>query len=170
MTDTVLPEAERTTAPAAAEGDVARARVENLLGLVTPISNLGMRRLAPPDLRWFGVGAGVVLWGLTLYASRRGNLWLAGAAAALHFALVLAGLVNPRLPEVPGRLWIRFGMAMGKVMAYPLFGVLYFLVVAPTAVLVRMFVGDPLKRKAPKQDTYWQDRKPGTKERFERQF
>ncbi|MCE9638318.1 MAG: hypothetical protein K8T90_21665 [Planctomycetes bacterium] len=170
MTDTVLPEAERKAAPDSAAGDVGRARVENLLGLISPISNLGMRRLAPPDLRWFGVGAGVVLWALALYGFKRGNLWLAGAAAAAHVALVLMGLVNPRLPEVPGRLWIGLGMAMGKFMAYPMFGVLYFLVVAPTAVLVRLFVGDPLKRKAPKQDSYWVDRKPGTKAQFERQF
>jgi hypothetical protein len=71
---------------------------------------------------------------------------------------------------VPGRLWIGFGMLLGKVVAVPLFAVLYYLVVTPTAVLVRLFVGDPLKRRAPPQASYWIDRDPVPPERFERQF
>jgi hypothetical protein len=170
MTDTFVPAPERETAPEAAPADLGRARVLNLLGLVTPLANLGMLRVAPPDLRWFGVGAGVVLSAFAALSWWRGNLWLAGAAAAAHVALVLIGLVNPRLPEVPGRLWIGFGMALGKVMTVPLFAILYFLVVTPTAMLVRLFVGDPLKRRAPPQASYWIDRAPVPPERFERQF
>jgi saxitoxin biosynthesis operon SxtJ-like protein len=170
MSDTAVPEAERAAAPAATAADLRRARAANLLGLVTPLANLGMLRLAPPDLRWFGVGAGCVLTGAAALAWCKGHFVLAVCAAAAHVALVLAGLVNPRLPEVPGRLWIGFGTLLGKVVAVPLFAALYFLVVSPTAVLVRLCAGDPLKRKAPPQESYWIDRDPVPPERFERQF
>lgn len=171
MSDTVLPhESPASAAPEASAADLRRARIENLLGLVTPVTNLGMRHVAPPDLRWFGVGAGVVLHAFAAVAWWKGAYPLVAVAVAVNAALVLSGLVNPRFPEIPGRLWISFGTLLGKVMAYPLFGLLYFLVVTPTAVLVRLFVGDPLRRKAPPQATYWIDREPAPKERFERQF
>lgn len=170
MSDTAVPEAERTAAPEATAADIGRARIANLLGLVGPVANLGMLRLAPPDLRWFGVGAGFVLTGAATFAVWKGNFWFASAFMAAHVTLVLMGLLNPRLPEVPARLWIGFGMLLGKVVAVPLFAGLYYLVVTPTAVLVRLTVGDPLRRKAPPQESYWIDRPPVPPERFERQF
>jgi hypothetical protein len=147
-----------------------RARVLNLVGLVSPIANLGMTRTAPADLRWFGVGAGVLLCGAAVMAWRSGHVATAASLAALHLALVLAGLVNPRLPEIAGRAWIAFGRGVGHLMSYPIFAALYFLVLTPTAVLVRLFSGDPLKRSAPRADSYWTERAAMPRERFERQF
>jgi len=172
MSDTVV---ERLPSRDAASGepsreDLSRARVMNLLGLVTPIANLGMTRTAPRDLRWIGVGAGIVLWVAAWLAWRAGHVTLAASFAAAHFALVLVGLVNPRLPEGPARLWTKFGETLGKVMVFPIFGLLYYLVVTPTALLVRLFGTDPLRRKAPPQESYWIVREPAAKERFERMF
>jgi len=171
MSDNVV---ERLPARGSAGSDspeaVARARVLNLFGLFTPVANLGMTRTAPADLRWFGVGAGVVLLLGTWLASRNHHPWVAGSFAAAHVALVLLGLLNPRLPEVPGRWWTKFGELMGKAMAYPIFALIYYVAVTPTALLVRLFGTDPLRRKAPPQESYWIVREPAPKERFERQF
>lgn len=172
MTDTVVPH-EDAAAPAAGPDAAAlrRARLLNLPGLVVPfLANLGMRETAPSELRWFGVGAGVVLTGAAAWAWSRGNLWPAASCAAAHAALVLAGLVNPRLPEVPARAWLAFGKALGRWMAYPIFTLLYFVAVTPTALLVRVLGKDPLARRGPPASSYWVRRKPSPKERFERQF
>lgn len=172
MSDTVverLPAAHAEGGGATSEA-IARARLLNLLGLVTPVANLGMTRTAPPDLRWFGVGAGVVLLGAAFLAHRGGHVTVAVSFAAAHAALVLIGLVNPRLPELPGRWWTRFGETIGKLMAYPIFAFIYYVAVTPTALLVRLFGTDPLRRKAPPQGSYWVARKPVPKEQFERQF
>lgn len=149
---------------------LASARKLNLLGLVTPVANLGMIRTAPRDVRWFGVGAGVVLLALAAWAWHRGHAAVAVVALAAHAALVLAGLVNPRFPELPGRAWIRFGLLLGHVMSYPIFALLYWLAVTPMALLVRLFGSDPLRRRAPPAESYWIVREPAPKERFERQF
>lgn len=172
MTDTLVP---HDDSAAAADGPdaatVRRARLFNLPGIVVPfLANFGMRLTAPPELRWFGVGAGVVLSGAALWAWSRGNLWIAATCAAAHAGLVLTGLVHPRLPELPGRAWIAFGKGLGRWMAYPIFALLYFVAVTPTALLVRLFGKDPLARRAPPASSYWVQRKPAPKERFERQF
>lgn len=149
---------------------LAGARLLNLAGLVSPVANLGMTRTAPADLRWFGVGAGVLLCGAATVAWRGGHVATAASLIALHLALVLAGLVNPLLPEIAGRAWIALGRALGHAMSYPIFAALYFLVLTPTAVLVRLFSGDPLRRSAPRAGTYWVEREAMPRDRFERQF
>ena len=90
--------------------------------------------------------------------------------ASLHYCLVLLGLLHPRLPEIPARLWLGFGVLLGKVMVYPIFTALYLLAVTPTALFVRLTGRDPLARKAPPRDSYWVDREPVPVERYERQF
>lgn len=171
MSDIVIDDTGAATPRTAACGLVARrARVMNLAGLVSPIANLGMTRTAPPDLRWFGVGAGVVLCGAAAVAWSGGHATSAAVLVAAHYALVLTGLVNPQIPEVVGHAWTSFGHAVGHVMSYPIFAALYYLVLTPTALLVRLFSGDPLKRRAPRAESYWVDRKPSPRERFDRQF
>jgi carbamoyltransferase len=63
-------------------------------------------------------------------------------------------------------LWMRFG----NVASLPLLAVLYFGVVTPVALLVRLLGKDPLGRRAPPKASYWIARKPSPPERFERQF
>lgn len=173
MNDIVIDRSDATTRALPAAGPAigpGGARVLNLAGLVSPVANLGMTRTAPADLRWFGVGAGVVLCGGAAVAWRGGHETAAAILVAAHYALVLTGLLNPHIPEAVGRAWTSFGHALGKVMSYPIFAALYFLVLTPTALLVRLFSGDPLKRRAPRAESYWVDRKASPRERFERQF
>lgn len=152
-------------------GDLNRARLVNLIGLVCPASNISMVWLSPKDLRWFGIGAGVVFMGLMFYASAVVELpWLAWTAAVAHYALVVLGLIHPRLPEVPARAWIGFGLLLGRWVPIPIFAAIYYLVLTPTALLVRTFGTDPLRRKAPPDESYWVDHEPPAKERYERQF
>jgi len=145
----------------------------NLFGLVSPVANLGMVQWSPKDMRWVGVGAGVFAALVMAYGSWRGDetgLTLAWIAACVHYTLVVLGLLHPKLPELPFRAWMKFGEWLGKVMAVPIFSLMYFLAVTPTALAVRMFGKNPLGLNDPPQDTYWVDREPVAKERYERQF
>jgi hypothetical protein len=156
--------------PAPTRAELARARLLNLLGLVSPVANLGLVRLAPPDLRWFGVGAGVVCAGVAVWAHLTGRPTVLWAALGLHYALVLLGLAHPRLVEWPGRAWIAFGRLLGRVMIYPIFALIYYLAVTPTALAMRVCGKDPLRRRAPPEGSYWVKRKPVGRERYHRQF
>lgn len=148
-----------------------RARVENVAGLVVPfLANNGMRHVAPRRLRWFGVGAGVVLTTVAVASHLRGRTDVALAAAAVHGALVVAGIADPRLPEYPARAWLAFGALLGRVVSWPVFAVFYFVVVTPTALLVRLVGKDPLGRDEPRAKSYWRRREPGRPGRHERQF
>jgi carbamoyltransferase len=163
------PDPPRVAEPQPAAGALARARLWNLLGLVSPFANLGMRIVSPADQRWFGCGAGILLIGATIWALRAEQVAAAGVFATVHVALVVAGIVHPRLPEVAGRAWIRLGTTVGRVVAVPVLSLVYLLVVTPTALLVRLTGSDPLAREAPRTGSWWLPRRPSPPERFERQ-
>jgi hypothetical protein len=146
------------------------ARFINLFGLLTPAANLGLLWVGPRDQRWFGLFVGLLCGAAMTYGRWRGMPWLFWTAAYVHYAFVLFGLVNPLWVARIGVLWSRFGMLIGKVMAYPIFTVIYVLVVTPTSLLVRVFGKDPLGRKDPPAETYWTPHKPTPKESYERQF
>ena len=110
--------------------------------------------------RAFGlVFAGVFLivacWPLFYLALPR--WWALGVAAA--FALV--AIWKPALLERLNRLWIKLGLMLGKIVSPIALGILFYGVVAPIGMLVRLSGKDPLRLKLDSgAKSYWIPRKP----------
>jgi len=74
--------------------------------------------------------------------------------------LLLAVLV-PRVLAPANRLWTKFGLLLHHIVSPLALGVLFFLVVTPTGLLMRLFGKDPLRlRFDPAADSYWIKRDP----------
>ena len=74
--------------------------------------------------------------------------------------LLLAALV-PQILAPANRLWTKFGMLLHRIVSPLALGVLFFLVVTPTGLLMRLFGKDPLRlRFDPAADSYWIKRDP----------
>lgn len=165
-----LPPRAETAETAPTPSAIWKARGVNLFGLVSPAANLGLVFVAKKEHRWFGFGAGVAAAGVTVWAANTDRPRVMIAALGVHYALVLLGLVHPLLVTFVARAWLAFSEVLGKVMAYPVFGAVYFLVVTPTGLLLRASGRDPLRRKAPPGDSYWTPHRAPDKARYERQF
>jgi hypothetical protein len=82
---------------------------------------------------------------------------------ALVVALVLTAIaiLKPALLTHPNRLWTKLGLLLGKIVSPIALGILFFGVVAPIGVLVRLTGKDPLRLKLDSSaDSYWIPRKP----------
>lgn len=150
--------------------DLWLARGLNVFGLVSPAANLGMVRWCTPDVRWFGVGAGVICAVGIGWGSYRDVPWLVTGGWTVHYSLVLLGLLHPLWPAAVARAWNLFGVLIGKVMIYPMFALIYYGAVTPTALLVRLLAKDPLARNAPPGESYWTKHTSPEREQYERQF
>lgn len=99
-----------------------------------------------------GIGA-IVLWkgGGAAWA------WLGGSAVVLALALAAPAALGPF-----NRVWFLFGMALNRYVTNPLImGVLFFLTVTPTGLILRAMNKDPLRLKRdPDAPTYWIERDP----------
>ena len=82
-------------------------------------------------------------------------------ALGLSCGFLLAALFLPRVLRPLNRMWLAFGLLLARIMNPIISGLLYYLAVTPTALLVRSAGHDGLRlRRDPKADTYWIPRKP----------
>jgi hypothetical protein len=87
-----------------------------------------------------------------LLSSHSPRWWSVGVAGALLYPKILAPL---------NRLWTRFGLLLHKVVNPLVMGLLFFLVVTPIALLMRICGKRPLHLKTePDTPTYWILRDP----------
>jgi hypothetical protein len=101
----------------------------------------------------------VSLWPLLERASTRGSprLWALGAAAAFALCAWLA----PRLLAPLNLLWFRLGELLHRIVSPIALGVIFFGVITPFALVMRLFGRDALLlRKRSARPSYWVRREP----------
>ena len=110
--------------------------------------------------RSFGVvfaAASAVLALLPLLRGRDLRLWALIVAAAF----LGAALLRPALLAPLNRLWSRLGSLLGRVTNPIIMGLVFFLLITPMAVILRLRGNDPLRlRLAPERESYWIERTP----------
>lgn len=81
---------------------------------------------------------------------------LAVAAAFAVVAFVLPGVLTPL-----NRAWTRFGLLLHKIVSPIVLGFLFYIVVTPLGLLMRLLGKDPLRLRWDRQSaTYWIERTP----------
>lgn len=81
----------------------------------------------------------------------------------LPFAAILGaiGFLRPSLLRTPNKLWFRFGMLLHRVVNPVVLGILFYLVITPVALVVRMLGGKLLPLAfSGSASTYWIVREP----------
>jgi hypothetical protein len=84
------------------------------------------------------------------------------------FFLIL-GLVNSRILTPLNKLWFKFGTLLGKIISPIVMGLIFFIVVTPIAILMKIFNKDLLNLKFNNDKTYWIE-KTGPKSKMNNQF
>ena len=64
----------------------------------------------------------------------------------LALGLLLASMVWPRLYSPLAKLWLGLSLLLGSVMSRLLLSVIFFVVVTPLALVMRLFGHDPMRR------------------------
>jgi hypothetical protein len=99
----------------------------------------------------------LVIAGWPLFHGEAIRWWAAGVAAM--FALV--ALVKSVLLAGLNRLWMKLGILLGKVVSPIALGILFYVVITPIGVMIRLSGKDPLRLKFdPDADSYWIPREP----------
>jgi hypothetical protein len=108
------------------------------------------------DLRIFGTLGLLVFATLGAIAWRQGAELAALVAWATSLALGGPGLVYPPLLRPLYLVAIFVTFPIGLVVSYVLLGALYFLVLTPIGLLMRLLGRDPLQRRfEPNRKSYW---------------
>ena len=73
----------------------------------------------------------------------------------ISFILLALGLINSNLLTPLNKIWIKFGIFLGNFFAPIVMGIIFFLVVTPTSIIMKILKKDLLNLKKNNNDSYW---------------
>ena len=107
-----------------------------------------------PSNRNFGIVFFIVFLIIALWPILKQNeirIW----SLIISFIFFVLGLINSKLLTPLNKLWFKFGILLGNIIAPIIMGIVFFLVVTPTGLIMRFFRKDILKLKKNTSDSYW---------------
>jgi hypothetical protein len=110
------------------------------------------------ELRRFGVVVGGIFAVIAIFPLLFRGDKPRGWAALIAGALIMLGLAVPRALRLAYRLWMRAGHLLGWFNTRLLLGVVYFLVMTPMGMVMRLVGRDPLDRRLRDRPSYWVER------------
>ena len=118
--------------------------------------------------RSFGIVFFIVFLLIALYPLLKDNdlrIW----SLIISFIFLILGLINSKILTPLNRLWFKFGLLLGKFISPLIMGIIFFAVVTPIGIIMRLLKKDLLNLKYNKKETYWID-KSGPKSKMKNQF
>ena len=104
--------------------------------------------------RSFGVVFSIVFLIIALLPLINGNsirIW----SVILSLIFFILGLLNSNILFPLNRIWFKFGIILGGIVSPIIMGLVFFLVVTPTSLILRLFKKDVLSLKKNNSMTYW---------------
>ena len=90
-------------------------------------------------------------------------------SAIISFIFLVLGLLNSKILTPLNKLWFKFGIFLGTIISPIIIGIIFFLVVTPIGLIMRLLGKDVLNLKYNKNQSYWIE-KNGPKSKMKNQF
>ena len=121
-----------------------------------------------PTNRSFGVVFFIVFFIIACYPLTKSNdvrIW----SLILASIFLILGFLNSKLLTPLNKIWYKFGLILGKIISPLVMGVIFFFVVTPIGILMRLLGKDLLNLKFNNEDSYW-IKKTQPKSKMKNQF
>ena len=118
--------------------------------------------------RNFGIVFFIVFLLIALYPLTYGGeirIW----SSIISLIFLVLGLLNSKILAPLNKLWFKFGIFLGKIISPLIMGIIFFLVVTPIGLIMRLSGKDVLNLKYNKSKSYWIE-KNSTKSKMRNQF
>ena len=118
--------------------------------------------------RSFGIVFFIVFLLIALYPltySQDIRIW----SVIISIIFLVLGLFNSKILTPLNKLWFKFGIFLGKIISPIIMGIIFFLVVTPIGLLMRLLGKDLVNLKYNNNKSYWIEKK-GPKSKMKNQF
>ena len=118
--------------------------------------------------RSFGIVFFVVFLLIAFYPLLQGNdlrIW----SLIISLIFLTLGLLNSKILTPLNKMWFKLGLFLGKIISPLIMGIIFFIVVTPIGIIMRLFNKDLLNLKYNKEKSYWIKRM-GPKSKMKNQF
>ena len=127
-----------------------------------------MEKIKISSNRSFGIVFFILFLVISLYPLLKDNeisYW----ALIISLLFLVLGLMNSKILSPLNLLWFKFGLLLGKIVSPIVMGIIFFGVVTPISLLLKLFNKDVLNLKKNKGKSYWVE-KSKTKSTMKNQF
>ena len=87
----------------------------------------------------------------------------------LSLIFLVLGLLDSKILTPLNKIWFKFGILLGKIISPLVMGIIFFLVVTPIGIIMKILKKDLLNLKYNKNKSYWIE-KTGPKSKMKNQF
>ncbi len=109
-----------------------------------------------PTNKSFGLTFGTVFFIIFLYVIyKHNNVTLILSLFSISIIFYFLGFVNSKFLHPLNFIWFKFGIFLGKTVSPIILGIIFFFVVTPTGIIMRIFKKDLLGLKFNDKNTYW---------------
>ncbi len=118
--------------------------------------------------RSFGIVFFIVFLLIALYPLTYGGeirFW----SSIISIIFLILGLANSQILTPLNKIWFKFGIILGKIISPLIMGIIFFFVVTPIGIIMRIFRKDLLNLKYNGNKSYWIE-KNGPKSKMKNQF
>ena len=116
----------------------------------------------------FGIVFFIVFLLISLYPlTNHENIRIWSLIISLIFLIL--GPLNSKILNPFNKLWFKFGMILGRIISPIIMSIIFFLVVTPIGLIMKLLKKDLLNLKFNKTNTYWIE-KSGPKSKMKNQF
>ena len=112
------------------------------------------QKIKLPSNRNFGIVFSIVFLIISLWPLLNQNdirIW----SLIISGIFLVLGIINSKLLSLLNKIWFKFGIFLGNFIAPIVMGIVYFMVVTPTGLIMKLFGKDSLNLKNNNKDTYW---------------
>lgn len=112
--------------------------------------------------RNFGIVFFVVFLTISLWPLLNNNdlrLWSLG----ISLIFLILGLTNSKILMPLNKIWFKFGILIGNIISPIIMGIIFFIVVTPTGIIMRILRKDLIGLKMNNKSTYWIEKKNESK-------
>ena len=106
----------------------------------------------------FGVVFFVVFLVIGLWPILKGNeirIW----SIVISLIFLILGILNSKILTPFNKVWFRFGIFLGNFISPIIMGIVFFLVVTPTGLIMKLFRKDLINLRKNNSSTYWIEKK-----------
>ena len=106
----------------------------------------------------FGIVFAVVFSLIALWPLIKGNeirLW----SLIISIIFLTLGLLNSKILTPLNKLWFKLGVLLGNFIAPIIMGIIFFFVVTPTGIIMKLLRKDLIKLKKNNDESYWIEKK-----------
>ena len=102
----------------------------------------------------FGIVFSIVFLVIAFWPMVNGNE-INYRSLAISIVFLILGLINSKILTPLNKIWYKFGILLGNVVGPIVMGIIFFLIVTPTSIIMKLLGKDLLNLKKNNNNSYW---------------